>query len=413
MNEETKQMNILFVTLVGINSIEDRGIYQDLLRHFRNKGHDVTIVTPVERRKGIAANYRQKDGVSILQVKTLNITKTNLIEKGVGTVLLEYQFLSAIKKYLSTKKFDLVLYSTPPITFSRVIQFIKKRDNAKSYLLLKDIFPQNAVDLGMMKKEGVLHRFFQRKEKQLYRVSDFIGCMSPANVDYVLKHNPEISPARVEVCPNSIEPVEEAASKNDTLRSQYNIPAEATLYIYGGNLGKPQGLDFLTEVLETNNNKPDRFFIVIGSGTEKQRLNDWFQSHPLSNAVMLDGLPKEDYDRLVRSCDVGLIFLDRRFTIPNYPSRLLSYLENKMPVLIASDTNTDVGPIAEENGYGLWAEHGDIEKFNKLLNVFCENPELRKQMGQKGYRYLMENYTVERSYEVIMLSTNYTNSLIV
>lgn len=402
-------MNVLFVTLVGINSIEDRGIYQDLLRQFRNKGHDVTIVTPVERRKGIAANYRQKDGVSILQVKTLNITKTNLIEKGVGTVLLEYQFLSAIKKYLSTKKFDLVLYSTPPITFSRVIQFIKKRDNAKSYLLLKDIFPQNAVDLGMMKRDGILHRFFQRKEKQLYKVSDYIGCMSPANVNYVLKHNPEISPARVEVCPNSIEPVEEAAGKSDTLRSQYNIPAEATLYIYGGNLGKPQGLDFLTEVLETNNNQPDRFFIVIGSGTEKQRLNDWFQSHPLSNAVMLDGLPKVAYDQLVRSCDVGLIFLDKRFTIPNYPSRLLSYLENKMPVLVASDTNTDAGPIAEENGYGLWAEHGDIEKFNKLLNVFCENPELRKQMGEKGYRYLMENYTVERSYEVIMLSTNCTN----
>ena len=402
-------MNVLFVTLVGINSIEDRGIYQDLLRQFRNKGHDVTIVTPVERRKGIAANYRQKDGVSILQVKTLNVTKTNLIEKGVGTVLLEYQFLSAIKKYMSTKKFDLVLYSTPPITFSRVIQFIKKRDNAKSYLLLKDIFPQNAVDLGMMKRDGILHRFFQRKEKQLYKVSDYIGCMSPANVNYVLKHNPEISPARVEVCPNSIEPVKEAAGKNDTLRSQYNIPAEATLYIYGGNLGKPQGLDFLMEVLETNNNKPDRFFIVIGSGTEKQRLNDWFQSHPLSNAVMLDGLPKVAYDQLVRSCDVGLIFLDKRFTIPNYPSRLLSYLENKMPVLVASDTNTDAGPIAEENGYGLWAEHGDIEKFNKLLNVFCENPELRKQMGEKGYRYLMENYTVERAYEVIMFSTNYTN----
>ena len=402
-------MNVLFVTLVGINSIEDRGIYQDLLRQFRNKGHDVTIVTPVERRKGIAANYRQKDGVSILQVKTLNVTKTNLIEKGVGTVLLEYQFLSAIKKYMSTKKFDLVLYSTPPITFSRVIQFIKKRDNAKSYLLLKDIFPQNAVDLGMMKRDGILHRFFQRKEKQLYKVSDYIGCMSPANVNYVLKHNPEISPARVEVCPNSIEPVEEAAGKNDMLRSQYNIPAEATLYIYGGNLGKPQGLDFLMEVLETNNNKPDRFFIVIGSGTEKQRLNDWFQSHLLSNAVILDGLPKVAYDQLVRSCDVGLIFLDKRFTIPNYPSRLLSYLENKMPVLVASDTNTDAGPIAEENGYGLWAEHGDIDKFNALIDVFCENPELRKQMGEKGYRYLMENYTVERSYEVIMFSTNCTN----
>ena len=406
-------MNILFLTLVDINSITDRGIYTDLLRHFVQKGHDVTIVCPKERRKGIDTNLQSNKNHRILQVKTFNIVSTNIVEKGIGTLAIEYQYLAAIRKYLPDIWFDLIMYSTPPITFTRVIKAIKKRDNARTYLLLKDIFPQNAVDLGMMKRDGILHRFFRRKEKQLYKVSDYIGCMSPANVNYVLKHNPEISPDRVEVCPNSIEPVKEAAGKNDMLRSQYNIPAEATLYIYGGNLGKPQGLDFLTEVLETNNNKPDRFFIVIGSGTEKQKLTDWFQSHQLSNAVMLDGLPKEAYDRLVRSCDVGLIFLDRRFTIPNYPSRLLSYLENKMPVLVASDTNTDVGSIAEENGYGLWAEHGDIEKFNKLLNVFCENPELRKQMGQKGYRYLMENYTVERSYEVIMLSTNYTNSLIV
>lgn len=402
-------MNILFLTLVDINSIEDRGIYTDLLRHFVQQGHDVTIVCPKERRKGIDTNLQVGENHRILQVKTLNIQKTNIIEKGIGTLAIEVQYLAAIRKYLQDIRFNLIIYSTPPITFTRVIKAIKKRDNARTYLLLKDIFPQNAVDLGMMKREGILHRFFRRKEKQLYRVSDFIGCMSPANVDYVLKHNPEISPDRVEVCPNSIEPVEEAASKNNTLRSQYNIPAEATLYIYGGNLGKPQGLDFLTEVLETNNNQPNRFFIVIGSGTEKQRLNDWFQSHPLSNAVMLDGLPKVAYDQLVRSCDVGLIFLDKRFTIPNYPSRLLSYLENKMPVLVASDTNTDAGPIAEENGYGLWAEHGDIDKFNALIDVFCENPELRKQMGEKGYRYLMENYTVERSYEVIMLSTNCTN----
>ena len=226
--------------------------------------------------------------------------------------------------------------------------------------------------------------------------------MSPTNVAYLQKHNPWLKEKPVEVCPNSIEPVEEVTDKENTLRTQYNIPAEATLYIYGGNLGKPQGLDFLTEVLEKNNNKADRFFIVIGSGTEKQRLTDWFQSHQLSNAIMLDWLPKDEYDQLVRSCDVGLIFLDRRFTIPNYPSRLLSYLEYKMPVVIASDANTDVGPIAEQNGYGLWAEHGDIEKFTALIDVFCKSPELKMRMGEKGHRYLMENYTVERSYEVIM-----------
>src|SRR5690606_5422125 len=109
-------MNVLFLTLVEINSIEERGIYQDLLRKFRDEGHDVTIVSPIERRKKISTYFRSKDGVSILQVKTLNIQKTNIIEKGIGTLAIEYQYLHAIKKHLNHLKFDLILYSTPPIT---------------------------------------------------------------------------------------------------------------------------------------------------------------------------------------------------------------------------------------------------------------------------------------------------------
>ncbi|WP_435524943.1 hypothetical protein [Chryseobacterium indoltheticum] len=107
----------------------------------------------------------QDNGATILRVKTFNVLKTNIIEKGIGTLAIEYQYLNAIKKYLQNTKFDLVLYSTPPITFVKVIKYIKNRDGAFSYLLLKDIFPQNAVDMKMLKKDGVLHKMFLKKEK--------------------------------------------------------------------------------------------------------------------------------------------------------------------------------------------------------------------------------------------------------
>lgn len=186
-------MKIIFLTLSRINSIEERSIYTDLLRKFRDEGHEVTIVTPLERRLGVDTNMLEVDGVSILQVKTLNITKSHIVEKGIATLSIEYQYLRAIKRYLNDTQFDLVLYSTPPITFEKVINYIKKRDNAYAYLLLKDIFPQNAVDMKMMKKDGLLHRFFERKEKRLYRISDTIGCMSPANVDFIIKNNPDLA----------------------------------------------------------------------------------------------------------------------------------------------------------------------------------------------------------------------------
>ena len=158
-------MNLIFLTLLDISDINERGIYHDLLRKFRDEGHQVHVIYPAERRKKANTALRVQDKVSLLRVRTLNIQKTNVVEKGLGTLSLEYQFLNAFKKHFSDIKFDLVLYSTPPITLTRIVQYIKQKDGAKSYLLLKDIFPQNAVDLGMMKKGSLLHRFFSKKEK--------------------------------------------------------------------------------------------------------------------------------------------------------------------------------------------------------------------------------------------------------
>lgn len=401
-------MNIVFLTMSRIAGVSNKGIYTDLIRKFRDEGHNVYIVTPHERSFGRPTELDRVDGVNILGVKTLNLQKTNVIEKGIGQVLVESQYKRAIKKYLKGVDFDLILYSTPPITFPKVIKYLKQYNKgAKTYLLLKDIFPQNAVDIGMMSKtgiKGILYRFFRNKEKNLYRMSDYIGCMSPANVEYVLKHNPEISPGRVEVAPNSIElNINDNHKGNDNrtgIRGKYGLPTDKPIFIYGGNLGKPQGIPLLIQCLDANADRTDCHFVVIGSGTERKKLVDWYElRHPQSVTVM-EKLPKEDYDQLASSCDVGLIFLDHRFTIPNYPSRLLPYLENKMPIIAATDPNCDTGKIAEENGYGYWCESNSVEAFTKVVDKMIKSD--LKAMGENGYKFLCENYLVQNTYNAII-----------
>lgn len=396
-------MNVLFLTLGWITDINARGIYTDLLREFIHHGHRCYIVTPKERSTGEPTRVTDFPGGKILGVKTLNIQKTNIVEKGIGMLLLERQYLYAIRKYFTNVYFDLILYSTPPITFNQVIESEKKRCGARTYLLLKDIFPQNAVDLGMFSRKGLFYRFFRKKEQKLYQISDYIGCMSPANVQFVLRYNPGVDPRKVEVCPNCVklEEMEKEVDREQVL-GELGIPSEKTIFVYGGNLGKPQGVDFLMEILEVNERRSNSYFVVIGSGTEYPRLKRWFLDNDLQNSKLLSALPKEQYDNLVRVCDIGLIFLDRRFTIPNYPSRLLSYLESRVPVLLATDRNTDIGMIAVENGYGCWVESGDLEGFFSLVEKLVWNVNLREEMGQRGYQFLKENYTVEKGYEIIM-----------
>ena len=225
--------------------------------------------------------------------------------------------------------------------------------------------------------------------------------MSPANVDFIRRNNGYYPANRVEVAPNSIELVADMELIDKAkVREHYGLPVDVPIFIYGGNLGKPQGMDYLIQCLEENLDRRDCFFLVVGGGTEFGKLRDWYNNHPGKSVKLMAGLPKKTYDQLVRSCDVGLIFLDHRFTIPNYPSRLLSYLEYKMPIICATDVNTDIGKIAQENGYGYWCESRNPTDFTTLVDKMLQSNML--EMGEHGYQFLQSNYLVEHTYQAII-----------
>ena len=406
-------MNILFLTMSTVfANVENHGIYTDLMRKFRDEGHVVYVIHPNERRLGKPTEVKTVGGIHCLGVRTLNVTRANVAEKGIGQLLLEGLYKRAMKKHFGGVKFDLILYSTPPITFNKVIKAAKRRNpEAMTYLLLKDIFPQNAVDLGMMTKTGVkgmLYKMFRKKEKELYRISDFIGCMSPANVRFVLEHNPEVKAEKVEIAPNSYDVPhagdEETKSQRDektkSIREKYGLPTDKPIFIYGGNMGKPQGIPFLVECMRAVKDREDCHFVIVGDGTEYPKLEAFVNECRPKAVSVFRSLPKADYDELAAACDVGLIFLDYRFTIPNYPSRLLPYLMSKKPILACTDPNCDTGSIATENGYGVWAPSNDAEAFvarvDELLNADL------KQMGENGYQFFLNNYTSGHTYNAIV-----------
>lgn len=394
-------MNILFLTLVKIMDFNQPSIYTDLLLEFSNRGDYVYIVAPIEKRDNMMTSLRENGNTTLLQVKIGNYFNTGSVEKGITLLNLENLYLRAIKKYLNNVKFDLVIYSTPPITFGKVISYIKNKDNATSYLLLKDIFPQNAVDIEMMPANGIMHKYFRKKETNLYKISDYIGCMSRGNVSYLLANN-NIDKRKVEICPNciAIRDLEEEKS-GISERGYFGIPVNDVVFVYGGNLGAPQGIDFIIECLKKNEIQHVGFIVIIGQGSHYDVLERWFKENKPKHSMLLNYLPREQYNILVSVCDVGLIFLDHRFTIPNFPSRLLSYMQAKIPVLAATDPNTDVGRVIEEGKFGYWCESNDSDSFISLMNNYLDT-EARKQMGENGYKYLCNEYSSQKVYNIIM-----------
>lgn len=398
-------MNVLFLTIGRMDTIESHGIYADLLREFRNHGHRVYIVSQREKRTGLPTRFIVENDIHLLNVRIGNITKCGRIEKGISTISIQGLYRKAINKYFSDVHFDLILYTTPPITLAGVVKHIKKRDHSTTYLMLKDIFPQNAVDLDMMQTgglRGLLYKYFRRKEKKLYAISDYIGCMSPANVRYVLKHNPEVPSETVHICPNSIEPQDVAITEEErnAMRDKYGIPRDKVVFVYGGNLGKPQGIPFIIECMRSQKSNDRALFLIVGDGTEYRKLDKFVQEANQENVRLMQRLPKDDYERMVSACDVGMIFLDHRFTIPNFPSRLLAYMQSGLPVLACTDSNTDVGQVISDGGFGWWCESNDVEAFGRLVDAALEAD--LGSMSKNAMNYLYENYHVEKTYREMM-----------
>lgn len=391
-------MNILYITTVFPEETDNSTIYTDLAERL-SLDHNITVVTNVERKKKKKTYLIEERGCKVLRIKTGNQYNVSFIEKGISLMTLSLLFIKGIKKYLGNENFDLILYESPPVTLNKIVSFSKKKYKAKTFLMLKDIFPQNAVDLNILKKKSILYKYFKKQEINLYNISDKIGCMSEGNIKYIEKHNVDISD---KLCifrnTKKLQNYNITQSK-ELILSKYSIPNNKTIFIFGGNMGIPQGLEYLSDcIIQCNQKVSNAFFVLVGRGTEKEKLKEKLKK--FNNNVILDNLNREEYELLLLACDVGIISLDYRFTIPNYPSRILSYMELKKPILFATDINTDIKNLANIVKCGLWCPSNSIENFVENVRSLLDKDK-RIQYGKNGYDYMLKEFNLSDNIRII------------
>ena len=382
-------MNILYLSAVPFKFDKNPSIYTDLIQELTGFGDKVTILSITSDLKPFQIKKISKKNIDLIYIGSFQLYNVNIFRKGLSILSLPFFMRRAIKG-LDLKKFEVVLYETPPITWAGIVKEIKKKNKIKSFLMLKDIFPQNAVDIGLMKKNSFIFKYFKRKEKLLYEVSDYIGCMSKGNMDYILKNNPEISQEKVYYFPNT---------KKDTGNRSMDFEKENLQFVYGGNMGLPQGVLNIAPAITYFKNDKDIEFIFVGKGTEWNKINEYFKEQ--KNVKVLESLPREEYEKLLSSCDAGFIFLDSRFTIPNYPSRTLAYLEKGIPIIAATDKNTDIRNLVQDNNVGLWSCSDDIASLIENIKIMKENKEIRKEFSKNARELFLKEFQVERSVELL------------
>jgi len=372
-------------------------LYLDLAREFNNKGHEVFIIAP--KLKNQEEGLFIENNINVLRVKTLKQTNVrNVFLKGIAQVLLPYQFKRGYKKYLKGIKFELILMPTPPITLVSLAKHIKKLNNCLYYLILRDIYPQGAADLGLVKFK-IMYDYLKILEKDTYNSADLIGCMSKGNIEYIKRHN-NVDQSKLVLLPNwqSNKDIEEFQGN---IRDRYNL-RDKYIVLFGGTIGyaqKVENIIFLAKYYSYDNNI---VFVIIGNGVKKDFLINGVQKESLTNVIFIDTLPREEYLSFTQSADIGLITIDERFTVPTIPSKFTSYLALKLPVLAIIDKHTDFGLIIDDSGAGLWSIGGDENNIIANFDRLYHNKKLRIQMGNKGYSYFISNLTSEIAYQNII-----------
>ena len=376
-------------------------MYGGLIEEFARNGHEVTVIVPKYNGK---SEVKRENNIDVLYFWSLPLLNINIILKGIANYFLPYLSLYAVKKKLNNSSFDLILSPTPPLAYYKAIGYLKKKNpGARFYLILRDILPESARFIGLDKIKPIF-KYFRNIEKKNYELADFIGCLSPKNIEFLKEKNPQISINKLELLPNWRTPKSEIIINQKEIREKYNLE-EKFVVVYGGNMGLPQGLESVIKLAEIKQKYLDVLFLFIGQGTEKKKLEKLVSIKKIKNVHFYDAIPQSEYLQLMSICDIGIISLHPNLFIPCIPSKTIGYWAMKLPILALVDSLTDYGSyVIERSKSGLWSLSSDVQNTSNNFDTLYNDKVLRNRMGKNGFNYFIETSTTKITYSKIMQS---------
>jgi glycosyltransferase involved in cell wall biosynthesis len=355
-------------------------LVHDLAVEIVRRGHEAVVAAP-DDALDVPARESVEDGVTVVRVRTGRIKGASLWRRGWNEMRLPAVMWKAGRAFFQARRCDLVAFYSPTIFFGPLVRRLKRLWGCPTYLILRDIFPQWAVDAGALRK-GLAYLYFKRMERLQYDVADRVGVQSPANLEYFKGQD-----LPLEVLYNWTSTVPPAPAKED-YRKLWGLE-NRTVFFYGGNIGVAQDVDNLVRLAAALEAEPSVSILLVGEGSEVERL----RALGRPNLQVRDAVSQEEYAGMVGQFDVGLISLDRRLRTQNVPGKLLSYLVSGLPVLASVNPGNDLRGLLENAGAGLVSENGDDAGFVANARALLDAPR-RRDLGERGRTLLASTFSV-------------------
>jgi glycosyltransferase involved in cell wall biosynthesis len=372
-------------------------LIHDLAVELYRQGHQAIVLTPNET---IPSRIRTtaEDGVLVVRVKSGQIKGVNKLQRAVNEARLSGNLWRRAQDFLRETPCDLILFYSPTIFFGPLVRKLKQLWNCPAYLILRDIFPEWAVDAGVLRK-GVVYNFFHSAALEQYEAADVIAVQSPANRKYFVHGFPQ-KESRLKVLFNWTALHEIHLPRTD-YRARLGLESKI-VFLYGGNIGVAQDMDNLIRLATRLSSRSDIHFLLVGDGSEVRRLKKFIDVNRLWNIQILPSVAQSEYLSMVSEFDLGLITLDARLTSHNYHGKLLSYLYWGKPVLASVNPGNDLLGLLRESGAGFCFLNGDDENLVSAALRLADDSNLRSDVGKNARKLLENTFSVEVAAEHIM-----------
>ncbi|MBI9017243.1 MAG: glycosyltransferase family 4 protein [Phycisphaerae bacterium] len=371
----------------------------DLAIEMSSQGHEVAVAVP---DSSVIGSYKveESDGVEIVRIRTGKTKGVGHIRRGINEVLFSPIFGFRAKRYWVSKKFDLIVSYSPCIFWGPLVARLKKLWGCRSYLILRDIFPQNAIDLGYLRK-GIAYYFFDKMANVQYRVADTIGLESYGSIEY-FKELTKGRYTNLRLLRNWKKLDNKHILTDGKYRKKWGLQ-DKMVFVYGGNFCKGHDVDSILNIAQRLLSHNNLHFVLVGGGSQFERIRLMVESMKITNVSVYPSLSQEDYLEMLCEFDAGIITLSPKLKTSNIPGKLLTYLECGLPMVVTINRpENDLKVLIEKYNVGYVCSTVDEESFADNIVKLVNNDKMRAEIRKNAKNLLQDEFDVKNIVDYIV-----------
>ena len=368
----------------------------ELAQELQQRGHQVTVITTwPEYNLDQDATQRSfqelevEDGIRVLRVKTLPHHNVNYVVRGLSQLLMPLQFLKKLRTH-KIRPEAVVVYS-PPLPLALVGSWLR-RSGVKNILNIQDLFPQNAIDLGILRSKLQI-KFFKALERYAYQTADSVTVHSEGNRQMLLSQQPQLS-GKLKLLHNwvDIEHHNTAGHVSVDFRKKWNI-TQKHVAVFAGVMGPSQYLELILNIAEQMQEHTDLLFLMVGDGKEKVHLQQLAADKQLKNVRFEGFISREVYPDLLNACSIGLVCLSPQNQTPVVPGKILGHMAAGLPIAAFLHTHSDAHELIAQAQCGVSENSADVRACVQVMKRLLAGEAAFSEIGQRGREYAIKHFS--------------------